>query len=63
MLLFPVLNLKHIYNKRLTNLKSNPMKTLNKYHGVVVPMVTPITKNNEIDIDAVKRIIPQIRNL
>lgn len=44
------------------------MKTLNKYHGVVVPMVTPITKNNEIDIDAVKRIInnfaqPQIRNL
>ena len=33
------------------------MKTLNKYHGVVVPMVTPITKNNEIDIDAVKRII------
>lgn len=33
------------------------MKTLNKYHGVVVPMVTPITKNNEIDIDAVKLII------
>lgn len=33
------------------------MKTLNKYHGVVVPMVTPITKNNEIDIDAVKQII------
>lgn len=33
------------------------MKTLNKYHGVVVPMVTPITKNNEIDIHAVKRII------
>lgn len=33
------------------------MKTLNKYHGVVVPMVTPITKNNEIDINAVKRII------
>lgn len=33
------------------------MKTLNKYHGVVVPMVTPITKDNEIDIDAVKRII------
>ena len=33
------------------------MKTLNKYHGVVAPMVTPITKNNEIDIDAVKRII------
>lgn len=33
------------------------MKALNKYHGVVVPMVTPITKNNEIDVDAVKRII------
>lgn len=33
------------------------MKTLNKYHGVVVPMVTPITSNKEIDVDAVKRII------
>lgn len=33
------------------------MKALNKYHGVVVPMVTPITKENDIDVDAVKRII------
>ncbi|MDO4160112.1 MAG: dihydrodipicolinate synthase family protein [Prevotellaceae bacterium] len=33
------------------------MKNLNKYHGVVVPMVTPITKENDIDVAAVERII------
>ncbi|MCD8291667.1 MAG: dihydrodipicolinate synthase family protein [Prevotella sp.] len=33
------------------------MKNLNKYHGVVVPMVTPLTKEIEIDVDAVGRII------
>ncbi len=33
------------------------MKNLNKYHGVVVPMVTPLTKEIEIDVDAVGRIV------
>lgn len=33
------------------------MKTLNKYHGVVVPMVTPMTKDLDIDVNAVERII------
>ena len=33
------------------------MKELNRYHGVVVPMVTPVTKDGDIDTDAVKRII------
>lgn len=33
------------------------MKNLNKYHGVVVPMVTPVTKAGEIDVKAVERII------
>lgn len=33
------------------------MKSLNKYHGVVVPMVTPVTKDGDIDIAAVERII------
>ncbi|MCD8297338.1 MAG: dihydrodipicolinate synthase family protein [Prevotella sp.] len=39
------------------------MKNLNKYHGVVVPMVTPLTKDIEIDVDAVGRIIDNfVRN-
>lgn len=33
------------------------MKNPNKYHGVVVPMVTPLTKDIDIDTDAVERII------
>lgn len=33
------------------------MKKLNKYHGVVVPMVTPVTKDADIDVAAVARII------
>ena len=33
------------------------MKVNEKYHGVVVPMVTPVTKEGNIDSDAVKRII------
>ncbi|MCF0208847.1 MAG: dihydrodipicolinate synthase family protein, partial [Bacteroidaceae bacterium] len=33
------------------------MKTIKKYHGVVVPMVTPITKNGDIDVAAVERIV------
>ena len=33
------------------------MKTLKKYHGVVVPMVTPVTKNGDIDTTAVERIV------
>ncbi len=33
------------------------MKNLNKYHGVVVPMVTPLTKELDIDVDAVGRIV------
>ena len=33
------------------------MKSLNKYHGVVVPMVTPIASNGDIDVAAVERII------
>ena len=33
------------------------MKKLNKYHGVVVPMVTPVTKDGDIDVKAVERII------
>ena len=33
------------------------MKINEKYHGVVVPMVTPITKEGEIDVKAVERII------
>ena len=33
------------------------MKNEKKYHGVVVPMVTPITKEGEIDTEAVKRIV------
>lgn len=33
------------------------MKTLNKYHGVVVPMVTPLAKDGGIDVAAVERII------
>ena len=33
------------------------MKTLKKYHGVVVPMVTPVTKEGEIDLPAVERIM------
>lgn len=33
------------------------MRNLNKYHGVVVPMVTPLTKEGDIDVAAVERII------
>lgn len=33
------------------------MKNPNRYHGVVVPMVTPLTKEIDIDTDAVERII------
>lgn len=33
------------------------MRKLNKYHGVVVPMVTPVTKEGDIDVKAVGRII------
>lgn len=33
------------------------MKINDKYHGVVVPMVTPITKEGNIDVKAVERII------
>lgn len=33
------------------------MRNLNKYHGVVVPMVTPLTKDGDIDVAAVERII------
>lgn len=33
------------------------MKSLNKYHGVVVPMVTPVTKDGDIDVAAVERIV------
>lgn len=33
------------------------MRKLNKYHGVVVPMVTPVTKEGGIDVKAVERII------
>ena len=33
------------------------MKINEKYHGVVVPMVTPITKEGNIDTEAVERII------
>ena len=33
------------------------MRKLNKYHGVVVPMVTPVTKKGDIDVKAVERII------
>ena len=33
------------------------MRKLNKYHGVVVPMVTPVIKEGDIDVKAVERII------
>ena len=33
------------------------MRKLNKYHGVVVPMVTPVTAEGDIDVAAVARII------
>lgn len=33
------------------------MKELKKYHGVVVPMVTPVTKEGNIDVAAVERIV------
>ncbi len=33
------------------------MKVNEKYHGVVVPMATPVTKEGDIDTEAVKRII------
>lgn len=36
------------------------MRKLNKYHGVVVPMVTPVTKEGDIDVKAVERIIDNI---
>ncbi len=33
------------------------MRKLNKYHGVVVPMATPLTEDFDIDTEAVERII------
>ena len=33
------------------------MKINEKYHGVVVPMATPVTKDGDIDVNAVERII------
>lgn len=33
------------------------MKINEKYHGVVVPMVTPVTKDGKVDVKAVERII------
>ncbi len=33
------------------------MKNLKNYHGVVVPMVTPLTKDLDVDLEAVSRII------
>lgn len=33
------------------------MRSVNKYHGVVVPMVTPVTKDGDIDTAAVGRIV------
>lgn len=33
------------------------MKTIKKYHGVVVPMATPVTKDGDIDVAAVERIV------
>ena len=33
------------------------MRTVNKYHGVVVPMVTPVTADGNIDTAAVERIV------
>ena len=33
------------------------MKTEKKYHGVVVPMVTPVMKDGSIDTAAVERIV------
>ncbi len=32
-----------------------------KYHGVVIPMITPLTANGDIDIDAAKKIANHIR--
>lgn len=33
------------------------MKINEKYHGVVVPMVTPVTREGDIDVEAVERIV------
>lgn len=33
------------------------MRSVNKYHGVVVPMATPVTKDGNIDTAAVERIV------
>lgn len=33
------------------------MKVNEKYHGVVVPMVTPVTKDGDVDLKAVEKII------
>lgn len=33
------------------------MKKNNKYQGVVVPMITPLTSSLDIDTDAVARIV------
>lgn len=38
------------------------MKVQKKYHGVVVPMVTPVTKEGNIDVLAVERIIENFVN-
>ena len=33
------------------------MKEMKKYRGVVVPMVTPVTEDGTLDVEAVKRIV------
>ena len=47
-------------NFALCNLKSNRMKTTNRYQGVVVPMVTPVTQDGRIDTAAVARIVDRL---
>ena len=49
------LNKKTYFCRQLTNQRD--MRKLNKYHGVVVPMVTPVTAEGDIDVAAVARII------
>lgn len=38
------------------------MKVNEKYHGVVVPMVTPVTSNGDVDLKAVEKIIENFVN-
>lgn len=44
---------RFIKNKKLKSF----MKTGNKYSGVVVPMITPVTEQGEVDTEAVEKII------